>query len=476
MSLTISSPSSPAPSYQPKQAFSTRLGLSHPTRDHSSSDLLSVPPSASLGLRRVMSEPDTHAYFTTHTPDQPTISMKKSINSHPSPSISAEPARSSYSVQKQDAKVGPDSFIKLRLLGRGNVGRVYLVKQKETDKLYALKVLSKKEMINRNKIKRAMAEQAILSTANHPFIVSLYHSFQCNDHLYLCLEFCVGGEFFRALQQRPGRVLEEHEARFYAAEVVAALEYLHLMGIVFRDLKPENILLHESGHLMLSDFDLSIQAPAAGPPTMVRPSSPFFQQPMLDTRSCTNLRTNSFVGTEEYLAPEVIRGNGHSSTVDWWTLGILLYEMLFSFTPFKGATRNDTFELILKRNVEFPDLTSNPYRTSPGTSSQCKACIRKLLNKNDKKRLGARAGASEVKSHAFFKPVNFALLRHMRPPIVPSKSNAVDAVHFKALKESVSLDLEDNRSQSGNEDQGAVTDTQSDPFEYFNSVTMLRAT
>ena len=144
----------------------------------------------------------------------------------------------------------------------------------------------------------------------------------------------MGGEFFRALQTRPGKCIAEEDARFYAAEVTLALEYLHLMGFIYRDLKPENILLHQSGHIMLSDFDLSKQSDPGGKPTMVqavptgrsRGDSTGFA---LDTKSCiADFRTNSFVGTEEYIAPEVIKGCGHTSAVDWWTLGILIYEML----------------------------------------------------------------------------------------------------------------------------------------------------
>lgn len=184
-------------------------------------------------------------------------------------------------------------------------------------------------MIARKKIKRALAEQEILATANHPFIVTLYHSFQSEGYLYFCMEYCMGGEFFRALQSRPGKCLPEDDAKFYAAEVVAALEYLHLMGFIYRDLKPESactlrilfhfviftfsrfnpspcrlitspdILLHQSGHIMLSDFDLAKQSgePGGRPATImqIEPNG----VPLIDTKSCTaNFRTNSFVGTE----------------------------------------------------------------------------------------------------------------------------------------------------------------------------------
>lgn len=159
------------------------------------------------------------------------------------PSITKNLNRRSYatnSVKIKQVQVGPSSFSKIKMLGKGDVGKVYLVKQKGTDKTMAMKVLSKKEMLRRNKVKRVLAEQEILSSANHPFIVSLYHSFQSQDHLYFVMEYCLGGEFFRALQSIPGKCLTEEGAKFYAAEVIAALEYLHLQGFIYRDLKPES--------------------------------------------------------------------------------------------------------------------------------------------------------------------------------------------------------------------------------------------
>lgn len=292
---------------------------------------------------------------------------------------------SSNSIKVRDVEVGPGSFDKIKLIGKGDVGKVYLVREKKSSRLYAMKgmllpsskneflitnypmtVLSKKEMIKRNKIKRALAEQEILATSNHPFIVTLYHSFQSEDHLYLCMEYCSGGEFFRALQTRPNKCVDEDAARFYAAEVTAALEYLHLMGFIYRDLKPENILLHQSGHIMLSDFDLSKQSDPGGVPTMIMGSrngvsSHPNNAPVIDTKSCiNNFRTNSFVGTEEYIAPEVIKGCGHTSAVDWWTLGILIYEMLYGTTPFKGKNRNATFANILRDEVPFPEGSGSP--------------------------------------------------------------------------------------------------------------------
>ncbi|KAI8885010.1 Pkinase-domain-containing protein [Backusella circina FSU 941] len=373
---------------------------------------------------------------------------------------------SSASIKIKQVEVGPSSFSKIRMLGKGDVGKVYLVRQKGANKLYAMKVLSKKEMIKRNKIKRALAEQEILMTSNHPFIVTLYHCFQSQEYLYFVMEYCMGGEFFRALQLRPGKCLSEQGAKFYAAEVTAALEYLHLQGHIYRDLKPENILLHQSGHIMLTDFDLSKGSKPPGSPNIIKTSRSSNQSPFIDTKSCVDgLRTNSFVGTEEYIAPEVIKGCGHSFTVDWWTLGILVYEMLYGTTPFKGANRNDTFSKVLHMDVVFGNQPP-PYKTS--LSSQCKSFIRKLLVKDERHRLGSCAGAGDVKAHGFFKTLNFALLRNMEPPIQPAvqKPDGVDAINFRKMNESLSLDLEEDG-------QNIIRQLdQSNPFGKFDSLTL----
>ncbi|EMD40561.1 hypothetical protein CERSUDRAFT_45092 [Gelatoporia subvermispora B] len=345
---------------------------------------------------------------------------------------------SSHSIKVRSVEVGPGSFQKIKMLGRGDVGKVYLVREKKTTKLFAMKVLSKKEMIERRKIKRALTEQEILATANHPFIVTLHHSFQSEQYLYFCMEYCMGGEFFRALQSRPGKCLSEDGSRFYAAEVTAALEYLHLMGFIYRDLKPENILLHQSGHIMLSDFDLAKQSnERGGRPAMIHQEENGI--PLIDTRSCTaDFRANSFVGTEEYIAPEVIQSTGHTSAVDWWTLGILIYEMIYATTPFKGAERNDTFTNIINLPVTFRD--------TPKVSQACKDVVTRLLDKRETTRLGSKSGASEVKQHKWFAKINWGLLRNTQPPIVPTASNGIDAVNFRQMHESTSLHLEKQHS------------------------------
>ncbi|KAJ3305539.1 hypothetical protein HDV03_001405 [Kappamyces sp. JEL0829] len=361
-------------------------------------------------------------------------------------------SHSASNAKLAQGTVSPDDFIKIKMIGKGDVGRVFLVKAKEPQgRLYAMKVLNKKEMLKRKKIKRVLAEQEILATANHPFIVSLYHSFQTVDHLYFVTEYCAGGEFFRTLQnlKNPDKCLPETAARFYAAEVICALEFLHLMGYIYRDLKPENILLHRTGHIMLADFDLSKPSKSDRRPLMVKSSAPnlgsltMSRNTAVDTKACTaTIRTNSFVGTEEYIAPEVIHGHGHSSSVDWWTLGILLYEMLFGMTPFKGSDRNETFRNVVGARLTFPKHHVNQ------VSVVCKNLIRELLVKDEFRRLGSRAGASDVKSHVFFRPIHWALLRNSTPPIIPKLGQdtkkdplGLGLDNFRTLRESASLDF-----------------------------------
>ncbi|KAK0674670.1 putative serine/threonine-protein kinase [Cercophora samala] len=442
------------------------------TAELSKEPLAESKDSTSLGFADHETPPGSAVELATSVPEG------DSLGALPPPTQSPLAFRRTYSsnsIKVRNVEVGPQSFDKIKLIGKGDVGKVYLVREKKSSRLYAMKVLSKKEMIKRNKIKRALAEQEILATSNHPFIVTLYHSFQSEDYLYLCMEYCSGGEFFRALQTRPGKCISEDDARFYAAEVTAALEYLHLMGFIYRDLKPENILLHQSGHIMLSDFDLSKQSDPGGKPTMIigKNGTSSTSLPTIDTKSCiANFRTNSFVGTEEYIAPEVIKGSGHTSAVDWWTLGILIYEMLYGTTPFKGKNRNATFANILREDIPFPD-----HAGAPQISNLCKSLIRKLLIKDENRRLGARAGASDIKTHGFFRTTQWALIRHMKPPIIPNQGRGIDTINFRNVKESASVDISGSRPMgakgvpldSGLATPGAETP---DPFEEFNSVTL----
>lgn len=220
-----------------------------------------------LALEHIQTKGGANVDSSGTTSTTSTISAAPSTNAAAKEEVVVARASVPYSdvFPVRERQVGPHHFIKLKLLGRGGIGQVYLVQLRGTDKLYAMKVLTKDEMIQRNKVKRVMTEREILATANHPFIVTMYASFQTNVHLCFVMEYCAGGEFFRVLQRQPRRRLRESAVRFYAAEVILALEYLHHMGFIYRDLKPENILMRENGHISLTDFDLSKQAHPVAP-------------------------------------------------------------------------------------------------------------------------------------------------------------------------------------------------------------------
>lgn len=309
-------------------------------------------------------------------------------------------------------QIGLKHFKPIKPLGSGDTGSVHLVELCESGQYFAMKAMEKGMMLNRNKVHRACAEREILDMLDHPFLPALYASFQTKTHICLITDYCPGGELFMLLDRQPTKVLKEDAVRFYAAEVLVALEYLHCQGIIYRDLKPENVLLQSNGHVSLTDFDLSCLT-SCKPQLLIpetnekkkkhqkRQEAPIFMaEPMR--------ASNSFVGTEEYIAPEIITGAGHTSAVDWWALGILLYEMLYGYTPFRGKTRQKTFTNILHKDLKFPG--------SIPASLQAKQLMYRLLHRDPKNRLGSREGANEVKNHPFFRGVNWALIRGMKPP------------------------------------------------------------
>ncbi|CDP08961.1 unnamed protein product [Coffea canephora] len=308
-------------------------------------------------------------------------------------------------------QIGLKHFRPVKPLGSGDTGSVHLVELHGTEEYFAMKAMDKGMMLNRNKVHRACAEREILDMLDHPFLPALYASFQTKTHICLITDYCPGGELFMLLDRQPMKVLRENAVRFYAAEVVVALEYLHCQGIIYRDLKPENVLLQSNGHVSLTDFDLSCLTSCK--PQLLVPEidekkrhqkgqqAPIFMaEPMR--------ASNSFVGTEEYIAPEIITGAGHTSAVDWWALGILLYEMLYGYTPFRGKTRQKTFANILHKDLKFP--------ASIPASLQAKQLMYRLLHRDPKSRLGSQEGANEIKKHPFFRGINWALVRCMKPP------------------------------------------------------------
>ncbi|XP_041995139.1 phototropin-1-like isoform X2 [Salvia splendens] len=350
---------------------------------------------------------------------------------HPKPHRKDSPSwQAIQKILDSGEEIGLKHFKPVKPLGAGDTGSVHLVELCGTGQYFAMKAMDKGMMLNRNKVHRACAEREILDMLDHPFLPALYASFQTKTHICLITDYCPGGELFLVLDRQPTKVLKEDAARFYAAEVIVALEYLHCQGIIYRDLKPENVLLQDNGHVALTDFDLSCLTSCK--PQLLIPEinekkrSQKGQQPPIFMAEPMRA-SNSFVGTEEYIAPEIITGAGHTSAVDWWALGILLYEMLYGYTPFRGKTRQKTFANILHKDLKFP--------RSKEVSLQGKQLMYRLLHRDPKNRLGSREGANEVKQHPFFRGINWALVRCMSPP-------TLDAPLFEE-KETVDPGLDD---------------------------------
>ncbi|KAL6877503.1 hypothetical protein ACP4OV_012718 [Aristida adscensionis] len=358
-------------------------------------------------------------------------------------------------------------FRLLRRLGYGDIGSVYLVELRGgagAGEVFAMKVMDKGSLAGRNKLARAQTERDILGLLDHPFLPTLYSHFETHKFYCLLMEYCSGGNLHSLRQKQPNKRFTEDAARFYASEVLLALEYLHMLGVVYRDLKPENVLVREGGHIMLSDFDLSLRCSVS--PALVRSPSgrvagggvihgcrlPRMFVPAkrggkkkekkakMDeavpvgggggggkklpptalefTAEPTGARSMSFVGTHEYLAPEIIRGEGHGSAVDWWTFGVFLYELLHGSTPFKGSGNRATLFNVVAQPLRFPD--------EPAVSAAARDLIRGLLAKEPQHRLAHRRGAAEVKQHPFFEGVNWALVRSAQPPFVPGDGDGMD--------------------------------------------------
>ncbi|KAL0371142.1 UNVERIFIED_CONTAM: Serine/threonine-protein kinase UCNL [Sesamum angustifolium] len=354
-----------------------------------------------------------------------------------------------------------DNLRAIKVLGKGATGTVFLVYDNSRHQPYALKVVEKSSSLHHHADRRARHEISVLSrlsaVASHPFLPHLIGSSETQDFIYWAIPFCPGGDLNVLRYRQNDHVFSPAVIRFYLAEIICALQHLHERGIVYRDLKPENILVQQSGHVTLTDFDLSRdlvprksghpnfysdpeeEKPVKHPP-MNRKITRFVvpkrgggnhgfhnKKGLKKAKSArvspvsrrnpndfsTNERSNSFVGTEEYVAPEVIRGDGHEFAVDWWALGVLCYEMLYGSTPFKGKNRKETFRKILLAEPEFI-----------GKPNALTDLIGKLLDKDPTRRLGYRRGASEIKEHEFFRGLRWDLLTEvLRPPFLPSRDD-----------------------------------------------------
>jgi len=287
----------------------------------------------------------------------------------------------------------------LSTIGTGTFGRVVLTRNKATRCYAALKVMALTQVIKLKQEDHIKSEKAILSSIHHPFVVNLCWSHKDASFLYMLMEYVPGGELFSYLRSM-GR-FSSPAGNFYACEIIVALDYLHSKSIVYRDLKPENLLLDHGGHLKITDFG--------------------FAKVVED-------RTWTLCGTPEYLAPEIILSKGHNKAVDWWSLGVLIYEMLIGYPPYYAENPFGIYEKIIAGKIEWPkhiDMVA-------------KDLIKKLLIPDRTRRLGnMKNGAEDIKRHKWFKGVDWddVLAKKLQPPIVPKVSHAGDTANFEKYEE-----------------------------------------
>ncbi|XP_076312013.1 cAMP-dependent protein kinase catalytic subunit 3-like isoform X2 [Tachypleus tridentatus] len=287
-----------------------------------------------------------------------------------------------------------EEFDIIRTIGIGTFARVCLCRDKVTSSYYALKILEMADVIKLKQVEHVKNEKAILQQIKSPFIIDLAWTTHDDNSLYMLFEYVCGGELFTYLRNT-GR-FSSATASFYAAEVVVALEYLHKQQIVYRDLKPENLLLDKEGHLKLTDFGFA---------------------------KILNDRTWTLCGTPEYLAPEIIQSKGHNKAVDWWALGILVYEMLAGYPPFFDENPFAIYEKILAGKIEWPRHID----------PVAKDLIKKFLVQDRTKRLGyMKNGTEDVTRHRWFKGIIWedVINKRLKPPIIPSVSHSGDTRYF----------------------------------------------
>lgn len=338
-----------------------------------------------------------------------------------------------YCVHRNKKRIS--DFVPIKVLGKGAYGKVNLVQDRVTNKLFAQKQLKKPviNIIDERKdthdkhIERTLSERQILSNiTHHPNIVKLFYALQDSDKFYLFLQYVPGGELFRHLSNNNplGNVLKESDTAFYAAEMALALHHLHLLGVIYRDLKPENCLLDSDGHLVLTDFGLSKS---------------------LDTSS--NKECTSIIGTPEYMAPEILKGDTYDYAVDWWSLGCVIYDMMSGKPPFTGNNHRLIMDRIIKNKIKYPFYFS----------LDAKDLLNKLLNKNPSKRFQVDQQWNLFKQHRFFRKIDWSQLEIQSstcvPPIVPTITDPILAENFSeeftSLKPSAYMDTESIEHQIG---------------------------
>ncbi|CAI9092071.1 OLC1v1027218C1 [Oldenlandia corymbosa var. corymbosa] len=320
-----------------------------------------------------------------------------------------------------------EDFEIIKPISRGAFGRVFLARKRATGDLFAIKVLKKADMIRKNAVESILAERDILISVRNPFVVRFFYSFTCRENLYLVMEYLNGGDLFSMLKTLG--CLEEDMARIYIAELVLALEYMHSLNVIHRDLKPDNLLIGPDGHIKLTDFGLSkvglinstddFSGPSASNTNFLADDKPKAAE--ISTAKKEERKKHSVVGTPDYLAPEILLGMGHGATADWWSVGVILFELLVGIPPFNAESPQQIFNNIMNRDIPWPKIPEE-------LSYDAHDLIDKLLIENPVQRLGA-TGSKEVKSHLFFRDINWDTLARQKAAFIPS-AEPLDTSYF----------------------------------------------